>query len=82
MKRIALSLALLLAASTATRARAESLESMFTEANAAYFRGDFAKAAAGYEALERAGVRDPDVIAAVDAAGAAMIFTGARHFRH
>ncbi len=27
-------------------------------------------------------VKDPDVIAAVDAAGAAMIFTGARHFRH
>lgn len=27
-------------------------------------------------------VKDPDVIAAVDAAGAAMILTGARHFRH
>jgi phosphoribosylaminoimidazolecarboxamide formyltransferase/IMP cyclohydrolase len=27
-------------------------------------------------------VRDQDVIAAVDAAGAAMVFTGERHFRH
>ena len=27
-------------------------------------------------------VRDPEVIAAVDAAGAAMVFTGERHFRH
>ncbi len=27
-------------------------------------------------------VKDADVIAAVDKAGAAMIFTGARHFRH
>ena len=27
-------------------------------------------------------VRDPDVVAAVDAAGAAMVFTGRRHFRH
>ena len=27
-------------------------------------------------------VRDPDVVAAVDAAGAAMVFTARRHFRH
>lgn len=27
-------------------------------------------------------VRDPDVIAAADAAGIAMVFTGVRHFRH
>jgi phosphoribosylaminoimidazolecarboxamide formyltransferase / IMP cyclohydrolase len=27
-------------------------------------------------------VRDPDVVEAVDAAGAAMVFTGRRHFRH
>jgi phosphoribosylaminoimidazolecarboxamide formyltransferase/IMP cyclohydrolase len=26
--------------------------------------------------------RDPEVIEAVDAAGAAMVFTGRRHFRH
>ena len=26
--------------------------------------------------------KDADTIAAVDAAGAAMIFTGVRHFRH
>jgi phosphoribosylaminoimidazolecarboxamide formyltransferase / IMP cyclohydrolase len=27
-------------------------------------------------------IRDPDVVAAVDAAGAAMVFTSRRHFRH
>ncbi len=27
-------------------------------------------------------IRDPDVVAAVDAAGAAMVFTARRHFRH
>jgi len=27
-------------------------------------------------------IRDPDVVAAVDAAGAAMVFTGRRHFKH
>ena len=27
-------------------------------------------------------VRDPDVIAALDHAGATMVFTGRRHFRH
>jgi phosphoribosylaminoimidazolecarboxamide formyltransferase/IMP cyclohydrolase len=27
-------------------------------------------------------VRDAEVIAAADAAGAAMVFTGMRHFRH
>ena len=27
-------------------------------------------------------VRDEDVVAAVDAAGAAMVATGVRHFRH
>ncbi len=42
-------------------ARAESLESLFSEGNAAYFHGDFATAVKRYEALERAGVRDPDV---------------------
>ena len=26
--------------------------------------------------------RDEDVVAAVDEAGAAMVFTGRRHFRH
>jgi phosphoribosylaminoimidazolecarboxamide formyltransferase/IMP cyclohydrolase len=26
--------------------------------------------------------RDPDVVAAVNAAGATMVFTGRRHFRH
>jgi phosphoribosylaminoimidazolecarboxamide formyltransferase/IMP cyclohydrolase len=27
-------------------------------------------------------IRDPDVVAAIDAAGAAMVFTSRRHFRH
>jgi phosphoribosylaminoimidazolecarboxamide formyltransferase/IMP cyclohydrolase len=27
-------------------------------------------------------IRDPEVVAAVDAAGVAMVFTGRRHFRH
>jgi AICAR transformylase/IMP cyclohydrolase PurH len=27
-------------------------------------------------------VRDADIVAAVDAAGAAMLVTGIRHFRH
>jgi phosphoribosylaminoimidazolecarboxamide formyltransferase/IMP cyclohydrolase len=39
---------------------------------------------AGVTAIVQPGgsVKDADVIAAVDAAGAAMVFTGARHFRH
>jgi len=42
-------------------ARAESLEAIFQKANEAYFRGDFAAAAKGYEQLQQAGVRDADV---------------------
>jgi phosphoribosylaminoimidazolecarboxamide formyltransferase/IMP cyclohydrolase len=40
--------------------------------------------AAGATAIIQPGgsVRDPEVIAAADAAGAAMLFTGLRHFRH
>jgi phosphoribosylaminoimidazolecarboxamide formyltransferase/IMP cyclohydrolase len=40
--------------------------------------------AAGATAVIQPGgsVRDPEVIAAADAAGAAMVFTGMRHFRH
>ncbi|RYE87190.1 MAG: bifunctional phosphoribosylaminoimidazolecarboxamide formyltransferase/IMP cyclohydrolase, partial [Myxococcales bacterium] len=40
--------------------------------------------ARGVTAIAQPGgsVRDAEVIAAVDRAGAAMIFTGARHFRH
>jgi phosphoribosylaminoimidazolecarboxamide formyltransferase/IMP cyclohydrolase len=39
---------------------------------------------AGIEAIIQPGgsVRDPDVVAAVDAAGATMVFTSRRHFRH
>jgi phosphoribosylaminoimidazolecarboxamide formyltransferase/IMP cyclohydrolase len=41
-------------------------------------------AAAGIRAVIQPGgsVKDPDVIAACDAAGMAMVFTGQRHFRH
>lgn len=40
--------------------------------------------AAGITAVIQPGgsMRDPDVIATADAAGAAMVFTGTRHFRH
>ena len=43
-----------------------------------------AAVAAGVTAVVQPGgsVRDPDVIAAADAAGVAMLFTGIRHFRH
>jgi phosphoribosylaminoimidazolecarboxamide formyltransferase / IMP cyclohydrolase len=39
---------------------------------------------AGVTAIIQPGgsVRDPDVVAAVDAADAAMVFTNRRHFRH
>jgi phosphoribosylaminoimidazolecarboxamide formyltransferase/IMP cyclohydrolase len=40
--------------------------------------------AAGATAVIQPGgsMRDPEVIAAADAAGVAMVFTGMRHFRH
>ena len=40
--------------------------------------------AAGVTAFAQPGgsLRDPEVIAAADAAGAAMLLTGTRHFRH
>jgi phosphoribosylaminoimidazolecarboxamide formyltransferase/IMP cyclohydrolase len=40
--------------------------------------------AAGTTAIIQPGgsLRDEEVIAAADAAGAAMVFTGRRHFRH
>ena len=46
--------------------------------------GPEAAAEAGISAIIQPGgsVRDEEVIAAADAAGLAMIFTGARHFRH
>jgi phosphoribosylaminoimidazolecarboxamide formyltransferase/IMP cyclohydrolase len=39
---------------------------------------------AGITAIIQPGgsVRDPDVVEAVDQAGAAMVFTSRRHFRH
>jgi phosphoribosylaminoimidazolecarboxamide formyltransferase / IMP cyclohydrolase len=56
-------------------------------ASDAYFPfpdGVEAAAAAGVTAIVQPGgsVRDPDVIAAADAADIAMLFTGFRHFRH
>jgi phosphoribosylaminoimidazolecarboxamide formyltransferase/IMP cyclohydrolase len=46
--------------------------------------GPEAALSAGATAIIQPGgsVRDADVIAATDAAGAAMVFTGRRHFRH
>jgi phosphoribosylaminoimidazolecarboxamide formyltransferase/IMP cyclohydrolase len=46
--------------------------------------GLLAAAAAGATAVIQPGgsMRDPEIIAAADAAGLAMIFTGMRHFRH
>ncbi len=43
-----------------------------------------AAAAAGITAVVQPGgsVKDPEVIAAADKAGIAMLFTGVRHFRH
>jgi hypothetical protein len=54
-------LTLLACLSLASAARAESLERIWSAANEAYFRGDFAAAVKGYEQLEQAGVRDADV---------------------
>jgi phosphoribosylaminoimidazolecarboxamide formyltransferase/IMP cyclohydrolase len=46
--------------------------------------GLLAAAEAGATAVIQPGgsIRDDDVIAAADAAGLAMVFTGMRHFRH
>jgi phosphoribosylaminoimidazolecarboxamide formyltransferase/IMP cyclohydrolase len=56
-------------------------------ASDAYFPfsdGVDAAAAAGITAIVQPGgsMRDPDVIAAAERAGIAMLFTGVRHFRH
>jgi phosphoribosylaminoimidazolecarboxamide formyltransferase/IMP cyclohydrolase len=56
-------------------------------ASDAYFPfsdGVDAAIAAGVTAIVQPGgsVRDPEVIAAADKAGIAMVFTGIRHFRH
>ncbi len=58
-----------------------------TLASDAYFPfadGVEAAVRAGVTAVAQPGgsVRDPEVIAAADAAGIAMVFTGVRHFRH
>jgi tetratricopeptide (TPR) repeat protein len=58
---ISLSAALVVGACFAGTARADTLEEIFRGANEAYFRGDFADAARGYERLVDLGVRDPDV---------------------
>ncbi len=46
--------------------------------------GMLAAAAAGASAIIQPGgsIRDDEVIAAADAAGLAMVFTGMRHFKH
>lgn len=42
-------------------AAADSLETIFADANSAYFQGDYDEASAGYRRLEELGVVDPDV---------------------
>jgi phosphoribosylaminoimidazolecarboxamide formyltransferase / IMP cyclohydrolase len=66
---------------------AESLAKGSVVASDAFFPfpdGLLAAAAAGATAVIQPGgsVNDKDVIAAADAAGLAMVFTGVRHFRH
>ncbi|HJL14663.1 MAG TPA: tetratricopeptide repeat protein [Sandaracinaceae bacterium LLY-WYZ-13_1] len=56
-----LALALLGALGSPTTASADSLEEIYERANAAYFRGDYDAAAAGYRRLVDLGVVDPDV---------------------
>ena len=53
--------AVVLLAALASPAAAQRLETIFAEANAAYFAGDYDAAAAGYERLVSAGVDDADV---------------------
>ncbi len=55
---LALALAALVLASPAA---AQSFDTIFGEGNQAFFQGDYATAAARYEALLEAGVDDPDV---------------------
>ncbi len=72
-------------------AQAAGEDTSFTQ-GAAVASDAFFPFADGVEALARAGataviqpggsVRDAEVIAAADAAGLAMVFTGVRHFRH
>jgi hypothetical protein len=45
----------------AARAEAQSFPQIWQGANQAYFRGDFERAASGYQRLVEAGVQDPDV---------------------
>ncbi|MFQ5347853.1 MAG: bifunctional phosphoribosylaminoimidazolecarboxamide formyltransferase/IMP cyclohydrolase, partial [Rhodothalassiaceae bacterium] len=72
-------------------AEAAGLRSSFAEgsvvASDAFFPfadGLLAAAEAGATAVIQPGgsIRDEEVIAAADAAGLAMVFTGIRHFRH
>jgi hypothetical protein len=48
-------------AGTAVPARAQSMERIFTDANAAFFAGDFERASKQYQLLIDSGVRDADV---------------------
>ncbi len=63
MKRTVACIALVAAVllSTSAGASAQSLDRLFAAGNEAYFRGDYARAAAHYERLVEAGVHDADV---------------------
>lgn len=54
-------LAAILSGSLAAGAAAKNLAQMFGEANAAFWSGEYAKAAEGYAELERLGVRAPEL---------------------
>jgi phosphoribosylaminoimidazolecarboxamide formyltransferase / IMP cyclohydrolase len=75
----------------AEAAKAAGLDAPLTQGSVAasdaffpFADGLEATLAAGATAVIQPGgsLRDPEVIAAADAAGAAMVFTGMRHFRH
>jgi phosphoribosylaminoimidazolecarboxamide formyltransferase/IMP cyclohydrolase len=68
------------------KSRRESLEGAALASDAFFPFADGPELAieAGVKAIIQPGgsVRDPDVVAAADAAGVAMVFTHRRHFRH
>lgn len=59
--RLGLLLVVLVTVLAGSVAHAQSFEAIFGEGNEAFFRGDYATAAARYEALAEAGVDDADV---------------------
>jgi len=73
-----------IAAATFGLAQVSKLAVVASDAFFPFADGLLAAAAAGATAIIQPGgsLRDDEVIAAADAAGLAMVFTGQRHFRH